>query len=57
MGGCDDGKLLIYNASELLKNKVIDYEKSPRKGEGLIECLVRHKGPVRAMEFNPSKVN
>lgn len=56
VGGCDAGRLLIYNAAELLNSEVIDYETLPRQEDGLIACLNAHSGPVRALDFNAFQV-
>ncbi|XP_031779577.1 protein transport protein Sec31A isoform X3 [Nasonia vitripennis] len=47
VGGCDYGKIKIYSAAKMLAND----------GNCLISSPERHKGPVRAMDFNPFQPN
>ncbi|XP_065220292.1 protein transport protein Sec31A-like [Planococcus citri] len=52
VGGSDSGKLLIYSATELLKD-----EKIPGREDGLIASRDKHSGPVRALDFNTFQSN
>lgn len=47
VGGCDYGKIQIYSAAKMLAND----------SNCLIGSPERHKGPVRAMDFNPFQSN
>ena len=47
VGGCDKGTMKIYSASKLLANDP----------SCLLSSRDRHKGAVRAMDFNPFKSN
>jgi protein transport protein SEC31 len=46
VGGCDGGRIQIYNAAKVLAGE-----------EGLQACQDKHTGPVRALDFNPYQVN
>lgn len=41
VGGCDGGRILIYDAKKLLKNE-----------NGMVAYLDKHTGPVKALDFN-----
>lgn len=51
VGGSDAGKLLIYSATDILRD-----EKIPGKEDGLIASRDKHSGPVRALDFNTFQV-
>ncbi|KAK7872942.1 hypothetical protein R5R35_004256 [Gryllus longicercus] len=46
VGGCDGGRIQIYNASKLLSGE-----------DGLIVSQEKHTGPVQALDFNPFQSN
>lgn len=46
VGGCDAGRIVIYDAARLLK-----------KENGIIANLEGHSGAVRALDFNSFQVN
>lgn len=45
VGGCDNGRLQMYNASRVLAGD-----------EGLVHAPERHTGPVKAVDFNSFQV-
>jgi protein transport protein SEC31 len=46
VGGCDGGRIQVYNAAKVLAGE-----------EGLVAHPDKHAGPVRALDFNPYQVN
>jgi protein transport protein SEC31 len=46
VGGCDGGRIQVYNAAKVLAGE-----------EGLVAHPDKHTGPVRALDFNPYQVN
>lgn len=46
VGGCDSGRILIYDAAKLLN-----------KDNGIVATLESHSGAVRALDFNSFQVS